>query len=68
MSTVIGARVKEQAGPGEVFATSTVRDLVFGSGLVFEDRGRRQLKGVPGDWQVFAAEDERAALALSAVP
>jgi pimeloyl-ACP methyl ester carboxylesterase len=68
MSTVIGARVKEQAGPGEVFATSTVRDLVSGSGLVFEDRGRRQLKGVPGDWQVFAAEDERAALALSAVP
>jgi class 3 adenylate cyclase len=51
----IGARVAAEAGPGEVIVSSTVRDLVAGSGIRFEDRGRRSLKGVPGDWQLFRA-------------
>jgi class 3 adenylate cyclase/pimeloyl-ACP methyl ester carboxylesterase len=50
----IGARVSALAGPGEVLVTSTVRDLVAGSGLVFDDRARTELKGVPGEWQVLA--------------
>jgi class 3 adenylate cyclase len=40
---------------GEVLVSSTVRDLVAGSGLKFEDRGLHALKGVPGDWRLFAA-------------
>ena len=55
LATVIGARIGGLAGPGEVLASSTVRDLTAGSGLHFEDRGIRQLKGVPGEWRVFAA-------------
>ncbi|HKY16340.1 MAG TPA: adenylate/guanylate cyclase domain-containing protein [Microthrixaceae bacterium] len=51
----IGARVSGLAGPGEVLVTSTVKDLVFGSELEFEDRGTRTLKGVPGDWHLWAA-------------
>jgi class 3 adenylate cyclase len=49
-----GARVASLAGPGEVLASSTVKDLVSGSGIVFEDRGAHELKGVPGEWRVFA--------------
>jgi class 3 adenylate cyclase len=52
----IGARVSALAGPGEVLVTSTVRDLVAGSGIEFEDRGRHELKGVPGEWQLMAVE------------
>ncbi len=51
----IGARVGALAKPGEVLVSSTVKDLVVGSGFAFEDRGRHVLKGVPDDWQVFAA-------------
>ena len=51
----IGARVSALAGAGEVLVTSTVKDLVNGSELVFEDRGPRTLKGVPGDWHLWAA-------------
>jgi class 3 adenylate cyclase len=51
----IGARVASVAAPDEVLVSSTVRDLVAGSGLAFADRGRHTLKGVPGDWQLFAA-------------
>ena len=51
----IGARVAAEASPGEVIVSSTVRDLVAGSGIRFEDRGRRPLKGVPGEWQLFRA-------------
>ena len=43
------------AGPGEVLVTSTVRDLVTGSGIEFDDRGRHTLKGIPGEWQLLAA-------------
>jgi class 3 adenylate cyclase len=50
----IGARVAALAGPGEVLVTSTVRDLVNGSGIAFVDRGRHGLKGVPGEWQLLA--------------
>ena len=50
----IGARVMGLAGAGEILATSTVRDLVAGSGLEFEDRGMQTLKGVPAEWRVFA--------------
>jgi pimeloyl-ACP methyl ester carboxylesterase len=49
----IGARVAGLAGPGEVLASSTVKDLVSGSGIVFEDRGSQSLKGVPGEWRLF---------------
>jgi class 3 adenylate cyclase len=49
----IGARVAGQAGPGEVLVSSTVRDLVAGSGLQFEDRGAAELKGVPGEWRLY---------------
>ena len=52
----IGARVAALAGPGEVLVTSTVRDLVAGSGLEFTDRGCYELKGVPGEWQVLAVQ------------
>jgi class 3 adenylate cyclase len=49
-----GARVAALAGAGEVLASSTVRDLVAGSGLEFEDRGSHELKGVPGEWHLYA--------------
>jgi len=48
-------RVQSLATPGEVLASSTVKDLVAGSGIRFEDRGRHELRGVPGEWQLFAA-------------
>ena len=52
----IGARVAALAGAGEVLVSSTVKDLVAGSGLRFGDRGSQSLKGVPGEWRVFAVE------------
>ncbi len=54
----IGARVAAAAGPGEVLVSSTVKDLVAGSGLRFQDRGVQPLKGVPGEWHLFALERE----------
>jgi class 3 adenylate cyclase len=50
----IGARVSALAGPNDVLVSSTLRDLVIGSGLEFEHRGAHELKGVPGEWQLFA--------------
>ena len=50
----IGARVSALAGPNGVLVSSTLRDLVIGSGLEFEDRGSYELKGVPGEWRLFA--------------
>ena len=50
----IGARVSALAGPKEVLVSSTLRDLVIGSGLEFEERGAHELKGVPGEWRLFA--------------
>jgi pimeloyl-ACP methyl ester carboxylesterase len=53
----IGARVAAQAGPGEVLVSQTVKDLVAGSGIEFEDRGGAQLKGVPGEWRLYSVAD-----------
>jgi class 3 adenylate cyclase len=50
----ICARVSALAGPSEVLVSSTVKDLVAGSGLVFEDRGERTLKSVPEKWRLYA--------------
>ena len=50
----IGARVSALAGPNDVLVSSTLRDLVIGSGLEFEDRGAHELNGVPGEWRLFA--------------
>ena len=50
----IGARVVSEAAPSEVLVSSTVKDLVVGSGIVFEDRGSKPLKGVPDEWRLFA--------------
>jgi class 3 adenylate cyclase len=55
----IGARVASQAGPGEVLVSSTVKDLVVGSGLRFRDRGTTELKGVPGEWRLYAVDGDR---------
>jgi class 3 adenylate cyclase len=52
----IGARIAHEAGPGEVLVSSTVKDLVVGSGLRFRERGRTALKGVPGEWQLYGVE------------
>jgi class 3 adenylate cyclase len=52
----IGARVAAEADPGEVLVSSTVKDLVVGSGIRFTDRGLHSLKGVPGEWHLFAAK------------
>jgi class 3 adenylate cyclase len=50
----IGQRVSTLADPGEVLVSSTVKDLVAGSRLEFEDRGEHDLKGVPGSWRLFS--------------
>ena len=52
----IGARVSSAAAPNEVLVSSTVRDLVAGSGISFSDRGLHSLKGVPGEWRLFLAQ------------
>jgi class 3 adenylate cyclase/pimeloyl-ACP methyl ester carboxylesterase len=49
----LGARVSAKAGPGEVWASSTVKDLTAGSGLTYEDRGEHELKGVPDRWHLY---------------
>jgi pimeloyl-ACP methyl ester carboxylesterase len=50
----IGARVMAEAGPSEVLVSRTVKDLTVGSDILFEERGIRELKGVPGEWELFA--------------
>ena len=59
MAVHIGARVAAQAAPSEVLVSSTVKDLVVGSGIEFADRGSHELKGVPGDWRLLAVADHR---------
>lgn len=56
----IGARVGALAGPDEVLVSSTVKDLVIGSGIDFSDRGSHRLKGVPGEWRIFSLADGRS--------
>ena len=53
----IGQRVSALSGAGEVLVSSTVKDLVAGSGITFADRGPHVLKGVPAKWRVFAVEN-----------
>jgi class 3 adenylate cyclase len=53
----LAARVAAAADVGEVLVSRTVVDLVAGSGLTFVDRGEHTLKGVPGEWQLFAVEE-----------
>jgi class 3 adenylate cyclase len=55
----IGARVGALAGAGEVLVSQTVKDLVVGSGIEFEDRGTHTLKGVPGEWRLYASQVSR---------
>lgn len=52
----IGARVAALAGPGEILTSTTVKDLVIGSGIEFEDHGTHELKGVPGEWRLYRAK------------
>ena len=54
----IGARVMSESKPGEVLVSSTVKDIVAGSGIAFEERGETVLKGVPGSWRLYAALSE----------
>jgi class 3 adenylate cyclase len=57
LGVAIGARVGAKAGPSEVLVSQTVRDLVAGSGLVFEDAGEHELKGVPDRWHLYRVVD-----------
>jgi class 3 adenylate cyclase len=59
MAVHIGARVSALAQNGEILVSSTVADLVIGSGLHFEERGSHELKGVPGQWRLMAVAGER---------
>jgi len=54
MAVHIGARVGAAADAGEILVSGTVRDLVVGSGIAFADRGTHELKGVPGEWRLYA--------------
>ena len=56
MAVHIGARIGALGGPGEVLTSSTVKDLVVGSGIEFADRGSHSLKGVPGEWKLFSVD------------
>jgi class 3 adenylate cyclase len=55
IAVVVGARIAARAAPGEVLVSRTVKDLVAGSGIAFEERGDVELKGVPGSWSLYAA-------------
>jgi class 3 adenylate cyclase len=50
----IAARILSMAGPGELIVSGTVKDLVVGSGINFEDRGEHELRGVPGEWRLWS--------------
>ena len=63
----IGARVSALAGPNEVLVSSTLRDLVIGSGIEFEERGAHELKGVPGEWRLFAVASPQRWAARSTI-
>lgn len=63
MAVNIGARIGALAGPGEVLVSSTVRELVVGSGLEFGERGTHALKGAPGEWRLYAVEESLSGIA-----
>lgn len=54
---VIAARVMARAAGGQILVTSTVKDLVAGSGLIFDAAGGHELKGIPGTWQLYTVAD-----------
>ena len=54
IAVVTGAHVAANAQPGEVLVSGTVKELVAGSGITFEDRGQHELKGIPGEWRLYA--------------
>jgi class 3 adenylate cyclase len=54
IAVATGARISSLAAPGEVLVSSTVKDLVAGSGFSFDERGEHELKGVPGAWRLYA--------------
>ena len=56
----IGSRVAAHAGPSEVLVSQTVKDLVAGSGLTFQDAGEQELKGVPDRWRLYRVLSESA--------
>ncbi len=60
IAVVTGSRISALAAPGEVLVSSTVKDLVAGSGFSFDERGVHELKGVPGTWQLYAVSDSSA--------
>ena len=60
LAVVIGARVAAVASGGEVLVSQTVKDLVAGAGVEFEERGERELKGVPGRWSLFSVAEVSA--------
>jgi YVTN family beta-propeller protein len=64
----LGSRVAGAAGPGEVLVSGTVRDMLAGSELLFDDRGQHQLKGVPGEWRLFAVDVPSVVESVAAVP
>ena len=68
MAVNIGARIGALAGADEVVVSSTVKDLVVGSGISFSDRGTSELKGVPGEWRLFAVDQVEAPLSNRLVP
>ena len=68
MAVNIGARIGALADAGEVIVSSTVKDLVVGSGISFSDRGTRELKGVPGQWHLFAVNQVEAPSSSRLVP
>ncbi len=70
IAVVIASRIMSAAGAGEVLVSATARDLAAGSGLTFEDRDVRELKGVPGEWHVYAvgAAEQDAAPSVSQRP
>ena len=68
MAVNIGARIGALAGADEVLVSSTVKDLVVGSGISFTDRGAQQLKGVPGEWHVFAVDGVETPASSRLVP
>jgi pimeloyl-ACP methyl ester carboxylesterase/class 3 adenylate cyclase len=68
MAVNIGARISALAGADEVLVSSTVKDLVVGSGISFADRGIQELKGVPGEWSLFAVDKVEAPASSTLVP
>jgi len=62
-----GARVASLAGAGEMLVSGTVKDLVAGSGITFEDRGAQVLKGIPGEWRLYAVASGELAWSAASI-